>query len=62
MLAALERSRLAQRQLVSDASHELRTPLTSVQANLDALALGERLPAARARPRRRRRAGAAAAS
>jgi two-component system sensor histidine kinase MprB len=45
MLAALQRSRLAQRQLVSDASHELRTPLTSVQANLDALALGERLPA-----------------
>jgi two-component system, OmpR family, sensor histidine kinase MprB len=45
MLAALERSRLAQRQLVSDASHELRTPLTSVQANLDALALGEQLPA-----------------
>jgi two-component system sensor histidine kinase MprB len=44
MLAALERSRLAQRQLVSDASHELRTPLTSVQANLDALALGEQLP------------------
>jgi two-component system sensor histidine kinase MprB len=45
MLAALERSRLAQRQLVSDASHELRTPLTSVRANLDALAMGERLPA-----------------
>jgi two-component system sensor histidine kinase MprB len=45
MLAALERSRLAQRQLVSDASHELRTPLTSVRANLDALAQGERLPA-----------------
>jgi two-component system, OmpR family, sensor histidine kinase MprB len=44
MLAALERSRLAQRQLVSDASHELRTPLTSAQANLDALAMGERLP------------------
>ncbi len=44
MLAALERSRLAQRQLVSDASHELRTPLTSVQTNLDALALGEQLP------------------
>jgi two-component system sensor histidine kinase MprB len=38
MLAALERSRLAQRQLVSDASHELRTPLTSIRANLDALA------------------------
>jgi two-component system sensor histidine kinase MprB len=46
MLAALERSRLAQRQLISDASHELRTPLTSVQANLDALAIGERLSAA----------------
>jgi two-component system sensor histidine kinase MprB len=45
MLAALERSHLAQRQLVSDASHELRTPLTSVQANLDALAMGDRLPA-----------------
>ena len=45
MLAALERSRLAQRQLVSDASHELRTPLTSVQANLDALALGAGLSA-----------------
>jgi two-component system sensor histidine kinase MprB len=45
MLAALERSRLAQRQLVSDASHELRTPLTSVQANLDALAMGEELSA-----------------
>ena len=45
MLAALERSRLAQRQLVSDASHELRTPLTSVQANLDALAIGDELPA-----------------
>jgi two-component system, OmpR family, sensor histidine kinase MprB len=45
MLAALEHSRLAQRQLVSDASHELRTPLTSVQANLDALAMGAELPA-----------------
>jgi two-component system, OmpR family, sensor histidine kinase MprB len=45
MLAALERSRLAQRQLVSDASHELRTPLTSVQANLDALAMGKEMPA-----------------
>ena len=45
MLAALQHSRLAQRQLVSDASHELRTPLTSVQANLDALAMGEELPA-----------------
>jgi two-component system sensor histidine kinase MprB len=44
MLAALENSRLAQRQLVSDASHELRTPLTSIQANLDALAIGGHLP------------------
>jgi two-component system, OmpR family, sensor histidine kinase MprB len=43
MLAALERSRLAQRQLVSDASHELRTPLTSIRANLDALAVGPAL-------------------
>ncbi len=50
MLAALERSRLSQRQLISDASHELRTPLTSVQANLDALALGDALaPQERAR-------------
>ena len=46
MLAALERSRTAQRQLISDASHELRTPITSVRANLDALALGDALPAA----------------
>jgi two-component system sensor histidine kinase MprB len=43
MLAALESSRLAQRQLVSDASHELRTPLTSVRANIDALAAGSSL-------------------
>jgi two-component system sensor histidine kinase MprB len=43
MLSALESSRLAQRQLVSDASHELRTPLTSVRANLDALAAGASL-------------------
>ena len=57
MLAALERARLSQRQLISDASHELRTPLTSVQANLDALALGERLPA----PERARAVAAARA-
>jgi two-component system, OmpR family, sensor histidine kinase MprB len=44
MLAALERSRLAQRQLVSDASHELRTPLTSIRANLDVLSAGASLP------------------
>jgi two-component system sensor histidine kinase MprB len=41
MLAALERSRQAQRALISDASHELRTPLTSVRANLDALAMDQ---------------------
>jgi two-component system sensor histidine kinase MprB len=38
MLAALESSREAQRQLVADASHELRTPLTSVRTNLELLA------------------------
>jgi two-component system sensor histidine kinase MprB len=38
MLAALEASREAQRQLVADASHELRTPLTSVRTNVELLA------------------------
>jgi two-component system sensor histidine kinase MprB len=37
MLAALEASAQAQKQLVADASHELRTPLTSVLTNLDLL-------------------------
>jgi two-component system sensor histidine kinase MprB len=37
MLAALNRSRERQRQLVSDAGHELRTPLTSLRANVDLL-------------------------
>jgi two-component system sensor histidine kinase MprB len=37
MLAALDTSRLQQRQLVQDAGHELRTPLTSVRANLEYL-------------------------
>lgn len=37
MLAALEASTLAQKQLVADASHQLRTPLTSVLTNLDLL-------------------------
>ncbi len=35
MLAALEHSREAQRQLVLDAAHELRTPLTSLRTNLE---------------------------
>jgi two-component system, OmpR family, sensor histidine kinase MprB len=37
MLAALDASRHAQRQLVADASHELRTPLTSIRANVELL-------------------------
>src|SRR5205814_9497944 len=37
MLAALEESGRAQRQLVSDASHELRTPLTSLRTNIEVL-------------------------
>jgi two-component system, OmpR family, sensor histidine kinase MprB len=50
MLAALEESTRAQRQLVADASHELRTPLTSVRTNIEVLA-GDRLlpPEERAR-------------
>ena len=41
MLAALEDSASAQRQLVSDASHELRTPLTSLRTNIEVLARDE---------------------
>ena len=37
MLAALEESTRAQRQLVADASHELRTPLTSLRTNVEVL-------------------------
>lgn len=37
MLAALETSQLAQRNLVLDASHELRTPLTAIRTNIDVL-------------------------
>jgi two-component system sensor histidine kinase MprB len=46
MLAALERSREAQRQLVADASHELRTPLTSIRTNIDVLGRAKELPEA----------------
>jgi two-component system sensor histidine kinase MprB len=38
MLAALEESVDARRQLVADASHELRTPLTSLRMNIEFLA------------------------
>jgi two-component system, OmpR family, sensor histidine kinase MprB len=45
MLAALEDSMEAQRQLVQDASHELRTPLTSLRTNMEVLAgKGDSLP------------------
>lgn len=44
MLAALESSARAQRQLVSDASHELRTPLTSIRTNIEVLAREQPLP------------------
>ncbi|MGZ8600010.1 MAG: ATP-binding protein [Actinomycetota bacterium] len=40
MLAALESSVAAQRQLVADASHELRTPITSIRTNVELLASG----------------------
>jgi len=43
MLAALEDSARAQRQLVSDASHELRTPLTSLRTNIEVLSRGNGL-------------------
>jgi two-component system sensor histidine kinase MprB len=44
MLAALETSRDAQRQLVADASHELRTPLTAIRANIELLEHAPDLP------------------
>jgi two-component system, OmpR family, sensor histidine kinase MprB len=46
MLAALEASREAQRQLVADASHELRTPLTAIRANVELLERARDLPVA----------------
>ncbi|MFL6068964.1 MAG: HAMP domain-containing protein, partial [Gaiellaceae bacterium] len=45
MLATLEDSARAQRQLVSDASHELRTPLTLRRSELQLALRGERSPA-----------------
>jgi two-component system sensor histidine kinase MprB len=44
MLAALEESARAQRQLVADASHELRTPLTSLRTNIEVLSRADALP------------------
>jgi two-component system, OmpR family, sensor histidine kinase MprB len=44
MLAGLEESTRAQRQLVADASHELRTPLTSLRTNIEVLARDRPLP------------------
>jgi two-component system sensor histidine kinase MprB len=44
MLAALEESTRAQRQLVADASHELRTPLTSLRTNIEVLVDNRELP------------------
>jgi two-component system, OmpR family, sensor histidine kinase MprB len=46
MLAALERSRESQRQLIADASHELRTPLTSIRTNIEVLGRAKDLPEA----------------
>jgi two-component system, OmpR family, sensor histidine kinase MprB len=45
MMEALERSQLAQRQLVANASHELRTPLTSLRTNIEVLGRDRELPA-----------------
>jgi two-component system sensor histidine kinase MprB len=44
MLAALESSRDAQRQLVADASPELRTPITAIRANIELLEHAPDLP------------------
>ena len=45
MLASLERSLAAQRNLVADASHELRTPLTSIRTNVELLSRADELSA-----------------
>jgi two-component system sensor histidine kinase MprB len=44
MLAALERSVGAQKQLIADASHELRTPLTSLRTNIETLSRRPEMP------------------
>jgi len=44
-LDALERSVVAQRNLVADASHELRTPIATIRANLQLMRDEARLPA-----------------
>ncbi|MDA8147443.1 MAG: HAMP domain-containing sensor histidine kinase [Actinomycetota bacterium] len=44
LLAALDSSRDAQRQLVLDASHELRTPLTSLRTNMEVARRMDELP------------------
>jgi two-component system, OmpR family, sensor histidine kinase MprB len=44
MLAKLDQSARAQRQLVADASHELRTPLTSLRTNVEVLLRRGSLP------------------
>jgi two-component system, OmpR family, sensor histidine kinase MprB len=46
MLATLQSSRDAQRQLVADASHELRTPLTAIRANIELLEHAPGIPPA----------------
>ncbi|AKU19255.1 hypothetical protein VV02_23775 [Luteipulveratus mongoliensis] len=46
MLAALQESLAAQRNLVADASHELRTPLTALRSDISLLTLAEPLAAA----------------
>jgi len=45
MLASIEEAYVAQQRFVADASHELRAPLTAIQANLELLRRGDRMPA-----------------